>query len=290
MAALDKIFELLDEEPDLVDRPGRDRARPRVRGEIEFDDVSFGYGGRGRRARRCSDISLDVPPGQTVALVGATGAGKSTFAKLVARFYDPTERRDPRRRPRPARRHRALAALADGDRAAGGLPVQRHDRRQHRLRAPGRDATRRSQRGRARVGADEFIDAPRERLRHAGRRARRRSSRPASASSSPSPARSSPTRGSSSSTRRPRTSTSTPRAAIEDGPAPPARRPHVDRHRPPPLDDPPGRAASSCSTTAGSSSRAPTTSCSRPRARYWRLYRDWAEQAAAKLPGQGLEP
>jgi ABC-type multidrug transport system fused ATPase/permease subunit len=85
MAALDKIFELLDEEPDIADRPGAVEL-PRVRGEIEFDDVSFSYGGD---QPALSDLSLHVPPGQTVALVGATGAGKSTLAKLVARFYDP---------------------------------------------------------------------------------------------------------------------------------------------------------------------------------------------------------
>jgi ATP-binding cassette subfamily B protein len=87
MAALDKVFELLDEEPDLVEKPGAVDLPP-VRGEIRFDRVSFSYGG-GEYALR--DIDLVVPPGQTVALVGETGAGKSTFAKLVSRFYDPTE-------------------------------------------------------------------------------------------------------------------------------------------------------------------------------------------------------
>jgi len=89
MAALDKIFELLDEEPDLVDAPGAIDL-PRIRGEIVLDDVSFSYGTAGDAL---TDVSLTVPPGQTVALVGATGAGKSTFAKLVARFYDPTSGR-----------------------------------------------------------------------------------------------------------------------------------------------------------------------------------------------------
>jgi ABC-type multidrug transport system fused ATPase/permease subunit len=87
MAALDKIFELLDEEPDLGDRPGA-TPLPRVRGEIEFDRVRFWYGEEDE-APALDDVSLHVPPGQTVALVGATGAGKSTLAKLVARFYDP---------------------------------------------------------------------------------------------------------------------------------------------------------------------------------------------------------
>ena len=85
MAALDKIFELLDEEPDIADRPDAVEL-PRVRGEIEFDGVTFSYGGE---APALCDVTLDVPPGQTLALVGATGAGKSTLAKLVARFYDP---------------------------------------------------------------------------------------------------------------------------------------------------------------------------------------------------------
>jgi ABC-type multidrug transport system fused ATPase/permease subunit len=57
------------------------------RGDLRFDSVSFGY-----RADRpvLADLDLHVPAGQTIALVGATGAGKSTIAKLVARFYDPT--------------------------------------------------------------------------------------------------------------------------------------------------------------------------------------------------------
>jgi ABC-type multidrug transport system fused ATPase/permease subunit len=91
MAALDKIFELLDVEPDLSDRPDAIEL-DRVRGEIVFEDVCFGYGTEGA-ADAMSHISLTIPPGQTVALVGATGAGKSTFAKLVARFYDPTSGR-----------------------------------------------------------------------------------------------------------------------------------------------------------------------------------------------------
>ena len=89
MAALDKIFDLLDEQPDLADAPD---ATPlsSIRGEIRFDDVSFRYGADGGGDHALRDLDLVIPPGQTVALVGETGAGKSTFAKLVARFYDPT--------------------------------------------------------------------------------------------------------------------------------------------------------------------------------------------------------
>ena len=89
MAALDKIFGLLDEQPDIADRPGAVELGV-LRGEIRFEEVTFGYGDA---APALSEVTLDVPPGQTVALVGATGAGKSTFAKLVARFYDPTSGR-----------------------------------------------------------------------------------------------------------------------------------------------------------------------------------------------------
>jgi ABC-type multidrug transport system fused ATPase/permease subunit len=94
MAALDKIFDLLDTRPDLVDRPGAiDPGR--LRGEIRLEGVSFSYlpepRAEGDWALR--DVDLHVPPGQTLALVGETGAGKSTLAKLVARFYDPQEGR-----------------------------------------------------------------------------------------------------------------------------------------------------------------------------------------------------
>jgi ABC-type multidrug transport system fused ATPase/permease subunit len=98
MAALDKIFELLDEQPELRDAPDAIEL-PRMRGEIRFEDVSFRYGGGGEdgggeRPKLALDrVTMTIPPGQTVALVGATGAGKSTFAKLVARFYDPSDGR-----------------------------------------------------------------------------------------------------------------------------------------------------------------------------------------------------
>ena len=94
MAALDKIFELLDTEPDLTDSPDA-RPLPPVKGNIDFADVTFAYPSRkaggepGAPAVR--DIALSIEPGETIALVGSTGAGKSTLAKLVARFYDPSE-------------------------------------------------------------------------------------------------------------------------------------------------------------------------------------------------------
>lgn len=96
MAALDGIFELLEEEPDVRERPGA-LVLDRLSGEICFEDVSFSYGPAGGgvqpgdRRWALRGIDLVIPPGQTVALVGATGAGKSTLARLVSRFYDPTE-------------------------------------------------------------------------------------------------------------------------------------------------------------------------------------------------------
>jgi len=107
MAALEKIFGLLDTPPTLEDRPAATELG-QLRGEVRFEDVTFAYnprrGRRGGAAGTSPDgdgaapqevlaldhVGLHIPPGQTVALVGATGAGKSTMAKLVARFYDPT--------------------------------------------------------------------------------------------------------------------------------------------------------------------------------------------------------
>jgi ATP-binding cassette subfamily B protein len=93
MAALDKIFELLDEQPAMTEQPGA-LTLPQLRGEIAFEHVRFAYQKRGgededgARVLALDDITLHVEPGETVALVGATGAGKSTFAKLLSRFYD----------------------------------------------------------------------------------------------------------------------------------------------------------------------------------------------------------
>jgi len=89
MAALDKIFELMDEQPEIVDHPDA-VALERIRGELRFEDVSFRYGADENSPWALQDIDIEIPAGQTVALVGETGAGKSTLAKLVARFYDPT--------------------------------------------------------------------------------------------------------------------------------------------------------------------------------------------------------
>jgi len=97
MAALDKVFDLLDTEPDMVDAPGAVDPGT-LRGEIAMEGVWFAYGEEAPEGADGSEwalreIDLHVPAGQTLALVGATGAGKSTLAKLVARFYDPQQGR-----------------------------------------------------------------------------------------------------------------------------------------------------------------------------------------------------
>jgi ATP-binding cassette, subfamily B, bacterial len=84
-AALQKLFELLDERPSIAERPGA--VDLPEEGGLELEHVSFGYGAEDV----LHDITLRVPLGERLALVGPTGAGKSTLAKLIARFYDPRE-------------------------------------------------------------------------------------------------------------------------------------------------------------------------------------------------------
>ena len=84
-AALNRIFDVMDTEPELVDAPGA-VALARIEGHVELDDVRFGYGDG---PDVLHGLDLVAEPGTTVALVGHTGAGKSTIVKLLARFYDP---------------------------------------------------------------------------------------------------------------------------------------------------------------------------------------------------------
>lgn len=99
-----RIFEILDTEPEVRDLPEA-KLMPQVKGEVEFDDVSFTYVGQaipwlavaasGDKPEPLivHDISLRVRPGETVALLGATGSGKTTLVNLVPRFYDPSHGR-----------------------------------------------------------------------------------------------------------------------------------------------------------------------------------------------------
>src|ERR1700722_7395189 len=92
LSALDRILDLLDEPRDML--PTGNSVRPpkeQIRGRVALEDVSFTYPGAARPA--LEHVTLSVEPGQTVALVGPSGAGKTTLCNLVARFYDPTEGR-----------------------------------------------------------------------------------------------------------------------------------------------------------------------------------------------------
>ena len=89
LALFDRIFEYLDMTPEIADAPNAG-VLPPVKGRVEFQDVSFHY----REGRPVlQDVSFVVEPGQTVALVGPSGAGKTTITYLVPRFYDPTSGR-----------------------------------------------------------------------------------------------------------------------------------------------------------------------------------------------------
>ena len=86
VASLEKVFAVLDTEPDLADSPNA-KDLQNLRGDVEFDRVSFAYG----EDVVLDDVSFRIKPGETLAIVGETGAGKSTVIKLLSRFYDPTE-------------------------------------------------------------------------------------------------------------------------------------------------------------------------------------------------------
>ncbi|MGN6030130.1 MAG: ABC transporter ATP-binding protein, partial [Thermomicrobiales bacterium] len=83
MAAGERIFEVLDVEPEIVDKPDA-YALPPITGKVDYNHVSFGYGNR----EILHDINLHVQPGETVAFVGETGAGKSSMVNLLMRFVD----------------------------------------------------------------------------------------------------------------------------------------------------------------------------------------------------------
>jgi ATP-binding cassette subfamily B protein len=85
-AAMVKIAAILEEEPEIRDRRGADPL-PRIVGDLEIDDVVFAYG----REPILNGVSFHVPPGGCLALVGESGGGKSTLARLIGRFYDPDE-------------------------------------------------------------------------------------------------------------------------------------------------------------------------------------------------------
>lgn len=86
MSGAERIFEILDIEPDIKDRPDT-KPLPEIKGSVSFRNVTFGYD-EGQEVLK--NVSFDVSPGQTIALVGSTGAGKTTIVNLISRFYEVT--------------------------------------------------------------------------------------------------------------------------------------------------------------------------------------------------------
>ena len=152
-AALEKLSGVLEEVPEVPSRPIPCRSRRR-RGEIRLDAVSFAYV---PEAPVLAEFDLTVPAGQTVALVGTTGAGKTTIAKLMSRFYDPA----------PARSGWTGSTCAISPTPTSAAPSSWSRRRtsssteRSRRTSPSADpapAAGRSSRRRRAVGADAFID------------------------------------------------------------------------------------------------------------------------------------
>jgi ATP-binding cassette subfamily B protein len=89
-ASADRIFEILDAKSDIVDKPGASKL-PAVNGDVKFENVTFRYVGGGEPVLK--NVSFEAKPGETIALLGATGSGKTSIINLLPRFYDPNEGR-----------------------------------------------------------------------------------------------------------------------------------------------------------------------------------------------------
>jgi ABC-type multidrug transport system fused ATPase/permease subunit len=94
VAAIERLFNFFDEEPEVADRPGAAPLKV-TRGRVVFEHVNFGYPPKGDGELRLilNEVNLAVEPGTTVALIGRSGAGKTTIASLIPRFYEPVSGR-----------------------------------------------------------------------------------------------------------------------------------------------------------------------------------------------------
>ena len=154
MASGHRITEVLDVAVGVEDRPGAVALGPDMDGSVEFRDVTFGYDAAHPILK---DVSFRVSPGETVALVGPTGSGKSSCMALAHRFYDVQQGavlvggHDVRDVTQD------FARAADRHGAAGAVPVHRHGLRQHPLPEGDGDPRRRWRRAARTVGAHDFI-------------------------------------------------------------------------------------------------------------------------------------
>ena len=238
MASGTRIFETLDVEPDMVDAPDAVDLPP-VRGEVELRNVSFAYKVQGEDV--IQNLSLRIEPGQTAAIVGPTGAGKTTLVSLIARFYDVERGRgevlvDGARR---ARRGADVARRPDEHGAPGAVPLLRHRAGEHQVQ-PHRRVRREDDGGGEGRGSAQLHQPSSKTATTPTSRSGARTSASASASSSALPAPSSPTPRYSSSTRRRPTSTATPRrrSSLRCGASSRAGRPSSSRTASPPFAGP----------------------------------------------------
>ena len=170
-AGVERVYELIDSQPEIVDAPAA-REVPAGPLGVELDDVRFGYA---RSEPVLDGLTLEITPGETVALVGTAGSGKSTVALLAPRFYDvqggalrigpPGEAVDVRELRLDALR-RAVGVVFEE-----AFLFSDTVRRQHRLRLPRRHRRAGPRRRRRRAGR-RVHQRPARRLRHPRRRAR----------------------------------------------------------------------------------------------------------------------
>ena len=195
----------------MQDVPGA-KPLPRIVGHVKFENVTFGYN---PDRPVLHDVSFEAQPGQTVALVGATGSGKSSIISLIARFYQPQQGRvlvdgHDIRHVTGESLHRQMGLVLQVNYLFTGTVMENIRYATPGATERGRDRRRQGDRP---LRRDHVAEG---RLQHRGRRARREHVASASGSSSASPARSWPTRASSCSTRPPAPSTPPPSCSCSE--------------------------------------------------------------------------
>ena len=245
---------------------GRDRLRPRRRSATTPAAWSSRTStSRSRPARRWPSS-------------GPTGAGKSTLAKLVTRFYDPTAGPGAHRRPRPARRDHALAAQPARRGPPGAVPVRRDHRRQHRLRPARRHRRARSARRSTGSGSTDVIERMPDGLDTVVHERGQTLSSGERQLHRPGPGLPGPSPGAG-----PRRGHLQPRPPVGDEdrsrPRRPAREPHRHPHRPPAVDGHAGRPDRGGRRRAGSSRSAPHDELVAAGGRYAEMYDTWIRHA-----------